>query len=234
MPGKKYKAALEKVDRTKRYRLDEALSLLEQVKYAKWDETVDVAVRLGVDPKQGDQMVRGVAPLPHGLGKKVTIIVFAKGDKQKEAREAGADEVGAEELIEKIEKGWLEFDKAIATPDMMGLVSRLGKILGPRGLMPNPKLGTVTFDLGKAVTEVKAGQVQYKVDKGAIVHAPVGKHSFGKEKIRDNLIALMESIIRAKPSTSKGTYLRSVTLSTTSSPGIKLDPNDIQILAGGV
>lgn len=231
MSGKKYKAALEKVDRTKRYRLDDALDLLDQTKVAKWDETIDVAVRLGVDPKQGDQMVRGVAALPHGLGKKVRVIVFAKGEKQKEAREAGAEEVGAEDLIEKIEKGWLDFDKTIATPDMMGLVSRLGKVLGPRGLMPNPKLGTVTFDLAKAIESVKAGQVEYKVDKAGIVHAPIGKSSFGKDKLKDNMTTLMDSIIRAKPATSKGVYLRSVTLSTTMGPGIKLDPNDLHATA---
>jgi large subunit ribosomal protein L1 len=204
MPGKKYTASLAKVDRTKRYRLDDALGLLGETKYAKWDETVDVAVRLGVDPKQGDQMVRGVAALPHGLGKKIRVVVFAKGDKQ---------------------------NKAIATPDMMGLVSRLGKVLGPRGLMPNPKLGTVTFDLGKAVTEVKAGQVEYKVDKGANVHVPVGKASFGKDKLKDNIMALIDSIVRAKPATSKGVYLRSVTVSTTLGPGIKLDPNDLHAAA---
>lgn len=227
MPGKKYKASLAKVDRAKRYRLDEALALLEQIKYSKWDETVDIALRLGVDPKLGDQMVRGVAALPHGLGKKVRVIVFAKGEKQREAKEAGADETGAEDLIEKIEKGWLDFDKAIATPDIMGLVSRLGKVLGPRGLMPNPKLGTVTFEVAKAVNSVKAGQVEYKVDKGGNVQAPVGKFSFGSAKLKDNITTLMESIIRAKPSTAKGVYLRSVTLSTTMSPGIKLDTNEL-------
>lgn len=231
MPGKKYKAALAKVDRAKRYRLDDALGLLGETKCSKWDETVDLAVRLGVDPKQGDQMVRGVAALPHGLGKTVRVVVFAKGEKQKEAKEAGADEVGAEDLIEKIDKGWMDFDKAIATPDMMGIVSRLGKVLGPRGLMPNPKLGTVTFDLAKAVNEVKAGQVEYKVDKGANVHVPVGKASFGKDKLKDNIVSLLESIIKAKPSTAKGTYLRSVTLSTTMGPGIKLDTADLQAIA---
>ncbi len=230
MPGKKYKAALAKVDRVKRYSLEEALDLLAVAKYAKWDETVDIAVRLGVDPKQGEQMVRGVAPLPHGLGKKVRVIVFAKGEKQKEAKEAGADEVGAEDLIEKIDKGWMDFDKAIATPDMMGVVSRLGKVLGPRGLMPNPKLGTVTFDVAKAIKDVKAGSVEYKVDKGGNIHAPVGKASFGKEKLKDNIVTLMESILRAKPPTAKGTYLRSVTISTTQSPGIKLDTNALQAL----
>ena len=231
MAGKKYMAALAKIDRAKRYRLEEALALLEQVKFATWDETVDLAVRLGVDPKQGDQMVRGVSPLPHGLGKKVRVIVFAKGEKQKEAKEAGADPVGAEDLIEKIEKGWLEFDKAIATPDMMGLVSRLGKVLGPRGLMPNPKLGTVTFDVAKAIAQVKAGQAEFKVEKAGIVHAPVGKISFGTDKLKENILTLMDSILRVKPPTSKGTYLRSVTVSTTMSPGIKLDVAQIQTLA---
>lgn len=232
MPGKKYKAALAKVDRAKKYLLDDALVLLGEVKYAKWDETVDVAVRLGVDPKQGDQMVRGVSALPHGLGKKVCVVVFAKGEKQKEAAAAGADHVGAEDLIGKIEGGWLDFDKAIATPDMMGLVSRLGKILGPRGLMPNPKLGTVTFDLAKAITDVKAGQVEYKVEKAGIIHAPVGKISFGKEKLRENILTLMDSVLKAKPPTSKGVYLRGVTLSTTISPGIKLDCGELQTAAG--
>lgn len=224
MPGKKYKSVESKVDRLKKYPLEEALEVLPQVKFSKWDETVDVAVRLGVDPKQGDQMVRGATSLPHGLGKKVRVVVFAKGEKQKEAQAAGADEVGAEDLITKIEGGWMDFDKTIATPDMMGVVSRLGKVLGPRGLMPNPKLGTVTFDVAKAVQAVKAGQVEYKVDKAGNVHAPVGKVSFGKEKLKENILALMESIIRAKPATSKGTYLKSVTLSSTMSPGIRLDP----------
>lgn len=232
MPGKKYTAALSKVDRSKRYHLQDALGLLDQMKICKWDETVDLAVRLGVDPKQGDQMVRGTAPLPHGLGKKVRIVVFAKGEKQKEAQEAGADLVGAEDLIEKIEKGWLDFDKTIATPDMMGQVSRLGKTLGPRGLMPNPKLGTVTFEVAKAIHQIKAGQVEYKVEKAGIVHAPVGKISFGGDKLKDNILILMDSIIRAKPPTSKGVYLRSITLSTTMSPGIKLDPAELQDLAG--
>lgn len=232
MSGKKYREALAKIDRSKRYHLEEALVLLEQVKYGKADETVDVAVNLGVDPKQGDQMVRGATGLPHGLGKKVRVIVFAKGEKQKEAEEAGAEEVGAEELIAKIEKGWMDFDKVVATPDLMGQVSRLGKTLGPRGLMPNPKLGTVTFDVAKAVKGIKAGQVEYKVDKAGIVHAPVGKISFGQEKLRENIVSLMDSIIRAKPSTSKGTYLKNVTLSTTASPGIKLDPVSLQGLTG--
>ncbi len=228
MSGKQYRAALEKVDRAKRYPLEGALDLLGQVKFSKWDETVDLAVRLGVDPKQGDQMVRGSTALPHGLGKKVRVIVFVKGDKQNEARDAGADAVGAEDLIEKVEKGWLEFDKAVATPDMMGLVSRLGKVLGPRGLMPNPKLGTVTFDVKKAVTDAKAGQVEYKVDKGSNVHVPVGKVSFGRDKLKDNIMAVIDSIMKSKPATSKGTYLLGVTLSSTMSPGIKLDVGTLQ------
>lgn len=177
-------------------------------------------------------MVRGVSALPHGLGKKVRVVVFAKGEKQREAKSAGADHVGAEDLIEKIEKGWLDFDKTIATPDMMGLVSRLGKILGPRGLMPNPKLGTVTFEVARAIEQVRAGQVEFKVEKAGIVHAPVGKVSFGKEKLRENILTLMESIMKAKPPTSKGAYLRSVTLSTTIGPGIRLDLAPLQGLEG--
>lgn len=223
MSGKKYRAALAKVDREKRYTLVDALNLLPELKYSKWDETVDVAIRLGVDPKQTDQMVRGAAPLPHGLGKTLRVIVFAKGDKQKEAKTAGADEVGGEDLVERIEKGWMDFDQVIATPDVMGLVSKLGRVLGPRGLMPNPKLGTVTFEVGKAVKEVKAGKAEFKIDKGAIVHSSVGKISFGSDKLKDNIKVLLEAVVRAKPQTSKGVYLRSVTLSTTTSPGIKLD-----------
>lgn len=223
MSGKKYRAALAKVDREKRYTLVDALHLLPELKYSKWDETVDVAIRLGVDPKQTDQMVRGAAPLPHGLGKTLRVIVFAKGDKQKEAKTAGADEVGGEDLVERIEKGWMDFDQVIATPDVMGLVSKLGRVLGPRGLMPNPKLGTVTFEVGKAVKEVKAGKAEFKIDKGAIVHSSVGKISFGSDKLKDNIKVLLEAVVRAKPQTSKGVYLRSVTLSTTTSPGIKLD-----------
>jgi len=232
MSGKKYKSALAKVDREKRYSLVEALELLPQVKYSKWDETVDVAIRLGVDPKQTDQMVRGAAPLPHGLGKSLRVIVFAKGDKQKEAKEAGADEVGAEDLVQKIEQGWLGFDQVIATPDVMGLVSKLGRVLGPRGLMPNPKLGTVTFEVGKAIKEVKAGKAEFKIDKGAVVHSSFGKISFGSDKLKDNFKVLLEAVMRAKPQTSKGIYLRSVTLSTTMSPGIKLDTNLLQTEMG--
>lgn len=223
MAGKKYQAALAHVDRTLRYSVEQALALLEQTKVAKFDETVDVAVRLGVDPKQSDQMVRGAVALPHGLGKKVRVICFAKGEKQKEAIEAGADEVGAEELVAKIEKGWMDFDKVVATPDVMGLVSKLGRLLGPRGLMPNPKLGTVTFELGKAVAELKAGKAEFKIDKAGIVHAAVGKVSLGKEKLKENFDIFIDSLVRAKPQTAKGIYLRSITVSTTMGPGIKID-----------
>ena len=196
--------------------------------YAKFDEGVDVAVRLGVDPKKPDQMVRGTAVLPHGAGKKVKVLVFAKGQKEKEAQDAGADYVGAEDLIGKISQGWLDFDKAIATPDMMGAVSKLGKILGPRGLMPNPKVGTVTFDLAKAVKEIKAGKVEFKVEKAGIVHIPVGKVSFGFDKLLENARTVLEVIIRVKPPTSKGIYLRSIALSTTMGPGIKIDPSSVR------
>src|SRR5512139_3574335 len=202
--GKKYSEALKKVDRTKRYELEEGVKLLTETACAKFDEGVDVAVRLGVDPKKPDQMVRGTAVLPHGTGKKVRVLVFAKGPKEKEARDAGADFVGAEDMIEKITQGWLDFDKVIATPDMMGMVSKLGKILGPRGLMPNPKVGTVTFDLEKAIREIKAGKVEFKVEKAGVIHVPVGKVSFGFGKLAENIKTLLEMILRAKPPTSKG------------------------------
>jgi large subunit ribosomal protein L1 len=222
--GKKYSEARSRVDRDKRYELTEGVELLLKTAYAKFDEGVDLAIRLGVDPKKSDQMVRGTAVLPHGTGKKVRVLVFAKGQKEKEASDAGADIVGGEDIIEKISKGWLEFDKAIATPDMMGLVSKLGKILGPRGLMPNPKVGTVTFDLEKAIKEIKAGKVEFKVEKAGIVHVPVGKVSFGSDRLSENIKTILEVILRAKPPTSKGIYLRSVGLSTTMGPGIKIDP----------
>jgi len=222
--SKKYSAAREKVDRNKRYEIEEAIKLLSGTTYAKFDEGVDVAIRLGVDPKKPDQMVRGTVVLPHGTGKKVRVLVFAKGQKEKEALDAGADHVGAENLIEKITQGWLDFDKAIATPDMMGLVSKLGKILGPRGLMPNPKVGTVTFDIEKAIREIKAGKVEFKVEKAGIAHVPVGKVSFGFDRLLENIKTLLDVILRAKPPTSKGIYLRSITLSTTMGPGIKIDP----------
>lgn len=222
--AKKYAEAIKKVDREKRYDMDEALDLLPQVTFAKFDETVEVALRLGVDPRHSDQMVRGSVALPNGLGKKVRVLVFAKGQKEKEAEEAGADFFGAEELIEKIQKGWLDFDKAIATPDMMGMVSKLGKILGPRGLMPNPKVGTVTFDVAKTVKEMKAGRVEFRVDKAGNLHVPVGKISFGKEKLLENVNSLLDVILRLKPPSSKGTYVKGIAICTTMSPGIKIDP----------
>jgi len=226
--GKKYLEALKKVDRNKRYELQDGVKLLVETSYVKFDEGVDIAVRLGVDPKKPDQMVRGTAVLPHGTGRKVRVLVFAKGPKEKEALDAGADYVGGEDLVEKISKGWLDFDKAIATPDMMGLVSKLGKILGPRGLMPNPKVGTVTFELDRAVKEIKAGKVEFRVEKAGILHIPVGKVSFGFEKILENIKSVLDVILRAKPPTSKGVYLRSIALSTTMGPGIKIDPLDVR------
>lgn len=216
------------MDRNKRYALEEGVKLLLETAHAKFDEGVDLAIRLGVDPKKSDQMVRGTVVLPHGTGKKVRVLVFAKGQKEKEALDAGADFVGGEDLIEKVSKGWLDFDKAIATPDMMGQVSKLGKILGPRGLMPNPKVGTVTFDLEKAVREIKAGKVEFKVEKAGVVHVPVGKVSFGYTPVLENVKTLLEVILRAKPPTSKGIYIRTVALSTTMGPGIKVDPLDIR------
>ena len=223
--GKRYLQSREKIDRTSRYDLDEGVKLLKETGRAKFDESVDMAIRLGVNPKHADQMIRGTLVLPHGVGKTVRILVFAKGEKEKEAREAGADLVGAEDLVEKISGGWTDFDKAIATPDLMGMVGKLGKILGPRGLMPNPKVGTVTFDVGRAVKELKGGRVEFKVDKTGIVHTTVGKVYFDAEKLKENVLALMDVIVRAKPASSKGTYLKSVAISTTMGPGIKLDPN---------
>jgi len=222
--GKKYRAIAEKVDRLKRYDFNEAIQLATECVYAKFDETVDIAVKLGVDPRHADQMVRGTVGLPHGVGKEVRVLVFVKGEKEKEALEAGADYAGADELIEKIQTGWLEFDKTIATPDMMGSVSKLGRVLGPRGMMPNAKLGTVTFDVGKAVKEIKAGKIEFRVEKAGIVHAPMGKVSFGLNKLTENISAFMDTILRLKPSTSKGTYLKSIAISTTMGPSIKIDP----------
>jgi large subunit ribosomal protein L1 len=195
---------------------------------AKFDETVDASIRLGVDPKHADQMVRGSVALPHGLGKAVRVLVFAKGEKEKEAQEAGADFVGSDDLMEKIKGGWLDFDRVVATPDMMGSVGKLGKVLGPRGLMPNPKVGTVTFDVGKVVKELKAGKVEFRVEKAGIVHSPFGKVSFGADKLYDNFMALIETIIKLKPASSKGTYLKTISLSTTMGPGVKVDPLDIR------
>ncbi len=227
--GKKLDNLKSKIDLTKEYSIEEAISLLKDNAIAKFDETVDIAVNLGVDPKKSDQMVRGTVVLPHGTGKSVRVLVFAKGEKEKEAKEAGADYVGAEDLVEKIQQGWLEFDKAVATPDLMGLVGKLGKILGPRGLMPNPKLGTVTFDIAKAVKEIKAGKVEYKVEKAGIVHVPVGKMSFDKEKLHENVFAILKSIAKAKPATSKGKYIKKITLSSTMGPGIRIDTSKLKI-----
>jgi large subunit ribosomal protein L1 len=207
----------------KRYKLDEAMSLVKQTATKKFDETVDAAINLGVDPKHADQVVRGAVVLPHGMGKAVKIAVFAKGDKAREAQEAGADIVGAEDLAEKIQGGFMDFDKVLATPDMMGVVGRLGKVLGPRGLMPNPKVGTVSADISRAVKEQKAGKVEFRVEKAGIVHVPFGKASFDPEKLKANFSAIMEIIYKAKPQTAKGVYVRNVTVSTTMGPGIKLD-----------
>ncbi len=222
--GKKYLEAIKKIDRNRRYELQEGLALLKEVSYANFDETVEMAVRLGVDPRKADQLVRGSVILPHGTGKTVTVLVFAKGEKEKEARDAGADYVGGAEYAEKIQQGWLEFDRVIATPDMMGVVGKLGRILGPRGLMPNPKSGTVTFDLEQTVKAIKAGQVEFRVEKEGIVHCPIGKRSFSIENLVDNARALLETLLRLKPATSKGQYIRSIAISSTMGVGIKLDP----------
>jgi large subunit ribosomal protein L1 len=221
--SKKLKEARAKVDRNKTYELDEAIELIKATKFVKFDETVDVAVRLGVDPRHADQMVRGAVVLPNGLGKDVRVLVFAKGEKEKEARDAGADYVGAEDLVAKIQEGWFDFDTAIATPDMMGVVGKIGKLLGPRGLMPNPKVGTVTFDISRAVNESKAGKVEFRVEKAGIVHAPVGKLSFETVKLRENVQALVEALLKAKPSAAKGTYMKKISISSTMGPGIFLD-----------
>ena len=224
MAGKKYQAAAKNIDRDKRYTMDEALKIVAANKIAKFDETVEMAIRLNVDPRQADQNVRGTVVLPNGTGKTARVLVLTKGDKEREAREAGADFVGGEDLIKKIqEENWLDFDRVIATPDVMALVGRIGKILGPRGLMPNPKVGTVTFDVAKAVGEVKAGKVDFRVDKAGVVHAPLGKISFGEEKLIQNAHALLAAIWRAKPSTAKGNYVKSVAVSSTMGPGVRID-----------
>ncbi|MEW5911208.1 MAG: 50S ribosomal protein L1 [Thermodesulfobacteriota bacterium] len=228
--GKKHVASRKLVDRKLRYAFLDGVAKALEAKFAKFDETVDVAVRLGVDPRHADQMVRGTVVLPHGIGKTVTVAVFAKGEKEAEAKAAGADFVGSDELVEKIKGGWTDFDRAIATPDMMATVGKLGKILGPRGLMPNTKSGTVTFDLTKAISEVKAGKIEFRVDKGGVVHAPIGKASFGVDKLKANLDSLMETLVRLKPATSKGTYIKAITLSTTMGPGVKLDPGEVKNL----
>lgn len=222
--GKAYLEAAKLVQPGTLYDPREAIALVKRTARAKFDETVDVAVRLGVDPRHADQMVRGTVVLPHGTGRTVRVLVFAKGENAQEAERAGADHVGAEELVERIQKGWLEFDVAIATPDMMGLVGRLGRILGPRGLMPNPKTGTVTFDVANAVRESKAGKIEFRTDKAGVVHAAIGKVSFDEEKLLENFYALMDAIVRAKPAAAKGQYVRSVTLSTTMGPGIRVNP----------
>jgi large subunit ribosomal protein L1 len=223
MGGKAYAKALEKVDQTKEYAVEDAVELARTVAPAKFDETVELAVRLGVNPKHADQMVRGAVVLPHGTGKSVRVLVFAKGEKEREAREAGADFVGAEDMVEKIQGGWLDFDTAVATPDLMGQVGRLGKVLGPRGLMPNPKVGTVTFDVTRAVREVKAGKVEFRVDKAGNIHVPVGKKSFPADRLAANANAILEALVKAKPAGAKGQYLRSITVSTTMGPGIRVD-----------
>ena len=226
--GKKYLAALAKVDRNKKYSVDEAISVLKQTKYAKYDETVNVAIRLGVDPKKSEQMVRGAIGLPHGTGKTVKVLAIVKGDKAKEAMDAGADFVGGEDMIEKIQKGWMEFDKIVATPDVMSLVGKLGKILGPRGLMPNPKVGTVSFEVANMVKEIKSGRIEFRVEKAGIVHALIGKISFDDSKLKDNFITLMEAIQKAKPPSSKGTYVKSITISSSKGPGIRINPLEVE------
>ncbi len=221
--GKKMDAASKKIEKMKDYPMEEAVNLIKESSYVKFDETIDMALNLGVDPKKSDQMVRGTVVMPHGMGKKVRVLVFAKGEKEKEALDAGGDHTGAEDLVEKIQKGWLDFDSAVATPDIMGLVGKLGKILGPRGLMPNPKLGTVTFDVAKAVKEIKSGKVEYKTEKAGIIHVPIGKVSFDAEKLIDNARVVIDAILKSKPSTSKGKYLKKIAISSTMGPGIKVD-----------
>ena len=226
--GKRILAAKAKVDTNKRYTLKEAAEMVVSMPAPKFDETVDLAVRLGINPAHADQMVRGSVVLPNGLGKSVRVLVFAKGEKEKEALEAGADFFGSDEIIEKIKGGWLEFDRVIATPDMMGSVGKIGKILGPRGLMPNPKVGTVTFEVANAVKELKTGKVEFRVEKAGIIHSPVGKVSFGAEKLSENVSALLETIIKLKPASSKGIYIKSISLSSTMGAGVRIDPLDIK------
>ncbi len=228
--GKTYRNKLEAIDRSTLYALEEGVEMVLKSAYAKFDETFDVAVRLGVDPRHADQMIRSSVSLPHGSGKVTRVLVFAKGPKEAEAKEAGADYVGSDDLVEKIKDGWLEFDKTVATPDMMGVVGKIGRILGPRNLMPNAKLGTVTMDVANIVKEIKAGKVDFRVDKAGIVHAGIGKVSFGNEKISENLMAFVQRLIQLKPSSSKGIYLRSVTISSTMGPGVKLDPVALRAL----
>ena len=227
--SKRYQASLATLDRERSYTLEEAVGILKSWPPCKFDQSVDLSLNLGVDPKHADQMVRGALVLPHGIGRSVRILVFAKGEKEREAREAGADFVGAEDLAKKItDESWLEFDRVIATPDMMGLVGRLGRVLGPRGLMPNPKLGTVTPDVARAVAENKSGKVEYKVDKNGIIHASVAKASFDAQKIRENAQALIEAVLRAKPASAKGVYMKKISLSTTMGPGLRIDPSSVE------
>ncbi|MBI3128291.1 MAG: 50S ribosomal protein L1 [Candidatus Tectomicrobia bacterium] len=221
--SKRFREAGKKVDREKFYPLDEAVTLVKELAKAKFDETVEIAAKLGVDPRHADQMVRGSVALPHGLGKSERVVAFAKGEKVREAKEAGADFVGAEDLVEKIQGGWLDFERVVATPDVMGLVGRLGRVLGPRGLMPNPKSGTVSFDIGRVVKEIKAGKVEYRTEKAGIIHAPVGKASFPPQALAENIQAVVDALVRAKPSTSKGVYFKSLTVSSTMGPGVKVD-----------
>jgi large subunit ribosomal protein L1 len=228
--GKKYRNITEKIDKTILLGMDEGIELVLKSTYAKFDETFDLAMKLGVDPRHADQMIRSSVALPHGTGKVTRVLVFAKGPKEAEALEAGADYVGGDDLVDKIKDGWLEFDKTVATPDMMGVVGKIGRILGPRNLMPNAKLGTVTMDVGNIVRDIKAGKVDFRVDKAGIIHAGIGKLSFGKEKLAENAIAFVQRIIQLKPATSKGVYLRSITISSTMGPGVKLDPLAVRAL----
>ena len=226
--GKNYQEAMKLVDRTKLYDTVDAIELVQQTAKAKFDETVELSVRLGVDPRHADQQVRGAVVLPHGTGKTRRVLVIAKGEKQKEAEDAGADFVGGDEMVAKIQtEGWLDFDVVVATPDMMGVVGRIGRVLGPKGLMPNPKSGTVTFDVTKAVNEIKAGKVEYRVDKASIVHVPIGKVSFGTDKLRENFSAIIEALIKAKPAAAKGKYLKTVTVASTMGPGVKINPGKL-------
>ncbi|MEW5804539.1 MAG: 50S ribosomal protein L1 [bacterium] len=226
--GKKFKEACKKVDPAKRYDLDEAMVAVKDAAFAKFDETVDMAVKLGVNPKKSDQMVRGSVVLPYGTGKKVKILVFAKGEKEKEALDAGADYVGGEELVEKIKGGWMDFGRVVATPDMMGSVGKVGKILGPRGLMPNPKTGTVTFNITEVVSDIKKGKVDFRVEKAGIVHVPIGKVSFNPEQLRENAATFLDTLVRLKPASSKGQYIRGIAISSTMGPGIRLDAAKIR------
>ena len=229
--GKSYRDVVGKVDRNRKCNLQEGVQLVKETARAKFDETVELAVRLGVDPRQADQNVRGAVVLPHGTGKTVRVLAFAKGEKEKEAQGAGADVVGGEDLIKKIREGWLDFDKVVATPDMMAAVGKIGKILGPRGLMPNPKVGTVTAEIGRAVREIKAGKLEFRVDKAGIIHLPIGKVSFNQDRLFENASAVLAALARSKPASAKGNYIRGVALSTTMGPGLKVDPSQLRTIA---